>query len=173
VEGCDIVLFDKDKYKNYVSTNAQAQQQWMKDIIAQYGGNPYGRLVELAKIAQKSGVIKGILLHQGETNNGQNDWPQKVKVVYDNLVNDLGLDTSIPLLAGELTYLPNTAGMNKIINTLPAVIPGARVVSADGCEINFGNTDGAHFTPAGYTKLGKRYAAAMLDIQGIAHDPVE
>jgi alpha-L-fucosidase 2 len=168
VEGCDIVLFDKDKYQTYVSTNPQAQQQWMKNIIAQYGGDPYGRLVELAKIAQESGVIKGILLHQGETNNGQTDWPQKVKVVYDNLVKDLKLDKSIPLLAGELTYLPNTTGMNAIINTLPTVIPSAHVISADGCEINYGNTGGAHFTPAGYTELGKRYARTMLEIQGIA-----
>jgi hypothetical protein len=59
VAGCKIELFDKTNYAAY----AAGEQQWMKDIIAQYGGNPYGKLVELAKIAQKDGVIKGILMH--------------------------------------------------------------------------------------------------------------
>ena len=39
-------------------------------IIRAYGGNPYARLVEMGKLAQQSGVIKGILLHQGESNTG-------------------------------------------------------------------------------------------------------
>lgn len=38
-----------------------------------YGGWPYGKLVEMARLAQQEGVIKGILLHQGESNNMQQD----------------------------------------------------------------------------------------------------
>ena len=41
-------------------------------------------LIELAKIAKKQGVIKGILLHQGETNNGDANWPNRVKTVYND-----------------------------------------------------------------------------------------
>jgi hypothetical protein len=37
----------------------------MKNIINEYGGNPYGRLVELAQMAQKDGVIKGIYTSSG------------------------------------------------------------------------------------------------------------
>lgn len=48
--------------------------------------NPYRRLKELAVEAQKAGVIKGILLHQGESNTGDKEWPQKVKRVYENLL---------------------------------------------------------------------------------------
>src|SRR5215218_1243057 len=62
IGGCKIELFDKDNYQSYVST----APKWMIGMINQYDGNPYARLVELAKIAQKEGVIKGILLHQGE-----------------------------------------------------------------------------------------------------------
>src|SRR5674476_1424343 len=51
-------------YESYISTQAS----WMKSIVKGYGDNPYGRLVEMAKLAQKDGVIKGILLHQGESN---------------------------------------------------------------------------------------------------------
>ena len=99
VGGCKIELFEKDTYESYVET----APGWMKGMIAQYDGNPYGRLLELAKIAQKDGVIKGILLHQGESNTGDKSWPDKVEGVYDNLLVDLGLaPDSVPLLAGEL-----------------------------------------------------------------------
>ncbi len=75
VAGCKIELFDKDHYRAY----AETAPPWMKGIIAAYGGNPYQRLVDMAKLAQKDGVIKGILLHQGESNTGDREWPNKVK----------------------------------------------------------------------------------------------
>ena len=57
----------------------------------------------MAKIAQKDGVIKGVLLHQGESNPNDKEWCKKVKGIYDNLMKDLGLKPEdVPLLAGEL-----------------------------------------------------------------------
>ena len=82
VAGCKIELFDKTNYQSYASNAAP----WMKNIIKGYGGNPYARLVEVAKLAQKDGVIKGILIHQGESNTGDRSWPNKVKSIYDNLL---------------------------------------------------------------------------------------
>ncbi|MFX6830783.1 sialate O-acetylesterase, partial [Acinetobacter baumannii] len=76
VAGCKIELFDKDKYQTYATT----APGWMQNIIIEYGGNPYDRLVQLAKLAQKDGVIKGILLHQGESNTNDTLWTKKVKV---------------------------------------------------------------------------------------------
>ena len=97
VGGCKIELFDKDNYQSYLTD----VPDWMKNMVKEYDGNPYGRLVEMAKLAQKNGVIKGILLHQGESNTGDELWPEKVKIVYDNLLNDLNLDAnSVPLLSG-------------------------------------------------------------------------
>src|SRR5690348_612933 len=98
VSGCKIELFDKDHYQDILPT----VPDWMKNIVKEYGGNPYGRLVEMARLAQKDGVIKGILLHQGESNTNDSTWPAKVKIVYDNLLRDLNLDAaSTPLIAGE------------------------------------------------------------------------
>ena len=49
-------------------------------MVAEYDGDPYKRLVEMARIAQEDGaVIKGILLHQGRSNTGDEEWPLKVK----------------------------------------------------------------------------------------------
>lgn len=158
VAGCKIEAFDPVNCAAYIASAAD----WLQNIAALYGGNPYNRLVELARIAQQNGVIKGILLHQGESNNGESSWPQKVKRVYDNLVRDLELDESIPLLAGQLVN-GGTSGMNGIILNLPKTIPSAHVIRADGLP---SQVDGLHFTPAGYRELGRRYAEEMLSILG-------
>ena len=163
VAGCKIELFDKDNYLSYTST----VPSWMINIIREYGGNPYVRLVEMAKLAQKDGVIKGILLHQGESNTNDTLWTQKVKVVYDNLIKDLNLKPgSVPLLAGELVNADQggaCASMNSIIGTLPQTIPNSYVIPSDGCT---DSRDNLHFNAEGYRKLGKRYAARMLSIMG-------
>jgi alpha-L-fucosidase 2 len=71
VAGCRIELFEEDAYKAYVASKAPS---WMTNIINAYAGNPYEYLVAMAKVAQKDGVIKGILLHQGESNNNDKEW---------------------------------------------------------------------------------------------------
>jgi len=163
IGGCKIELFDKDNYQSYVAT----APSWMLNMIKEYDGNPYARLVEMAKLAQKDGVIKGILLHQGESNTNDTLWTKKVKVVYDNLMKDLQLDpNNTPLLAGETVNTDQggaCASMNKIIATLPKTIPNSYVIPSSGCT---GIPDHLHFTAAGYRELGKRYAAQMLSLMG-------
>lgn len=164
VGGCKIELFDKDNYQSYVST----APKWMIGMINQYDGNPYGRLVELAKMAQKDGVIKGILLHQGESNSNDSLWTRKVKIVYDNLLKDLDLKAKrVPLLAGETVNADQggiCAGMNKIIATLPQTVKNSYVISSAGCT---DAADNLHFDVAGYRELGKRYAEKMLALLGV------
>ena len=163
IGGCKIELFDKDNYQSYVAT----APSWMINMIKEYDGNPYARLVEMAKLAQKDGVIKGILLHQGESNTNDTLWTKKVKVVYDNLMKDLQLDPeNTPLLAGEMVNADQggaCASMNKIIATLPKTIPNSYVIPSSGCT---GIPDHLHFTADGYRELGKRYAVQMLSLLG-------
>ena len=156
VAGCKIELFDKQNYPAYVAT----APAWMKASITAYGGNPYQKLVDMGKAAQRSGVIKGILLHQGESNTSDEQWPAKIRVVYLNLLKDLDLKPEeVPLLAGEVVGADQKgvcASMNQIIDRLPQVIPTAHVVSSRGCAAR---PDNLHFTPEGYRELGRRYAA--------------
>ncbi len=163
VGGCKIELFDKDNYQSYIST----APSWMTNMINEYGGNPYDRLVEMAKLAQKDGVIKGILLHQGESNTNDTIWPSKVKQVYDNLINDLHLNAgAVPLLAGEVVNADQggvCASMNSIIAKLPQTVPNSYIISSSGCT---DARDNLHFNAEGYRKFGKRYAAKMLSILG-------
>ena len=163
VGGCRIELFQKDKREAYVKT----APDWMAGILKAYDNAPYGRLVEMAKIARKDGVIKGILLHQGESNTGEQDWPQKVKSVYESLLADLNLKAEeVPLLAGEVVNADHggvCASMNPIIATLPQVIKNAAVVSSKGLSCA---ADHLHFDAAGYRVLGRRYAEQMLKLMG-------
>jgi len=163
VAGCKIELFDQANYKTYAATAAP----WMTNIIKEYGGNPYAHLVEMGKLAQKDGVIKGILLHQGESNNNDKQWPAKVKAIYDNLLKDLNLKVeSTPLLAGELVHADQKgacASHNAIIATLPKTIANAHVISSAGCAAR---ADRLHFTAAGYRELGTRYGEKMLSLLG-------
>jgi hypothetical protein len=163
VAGCKIELFDKDNFQVYASK----APVWMTSIIKEYNGNPYAQLIELAKLAQKDGIIKGILLHQGESNTNDSIWPQKVKVIYNNMMKDLHLKAKkVPLLAGELVNADQggaCASMNKIIATLPQKIPNSYVISSAGCT---DSRDNLHFNAEGYRKFGKRYASKMLSLMG-------
>ena len=163
VGGCKIELFDRDNYQTYTAT----APNWMMNALKEYDGNPYGRLVEMSKLAQKEGVIKGILLHQGESNTGDTTWPRKVSMVYANLLKDLNLNPQkVPLLAGEVVHADQggvCAGMNTIINILPQTIPNAFVISSKGCA---DSPDNLHFNAEGYREFGTRYAAKMLTILG-------
>lgn len=167
VAGCKIELYDKDSCLSYIAS----APDWLKNMAGEYGGNPYARLVEMARLARKDGVIKGILLHQGESNTNDTTWPSKVRKMYDNLLKDIGLEPgSIPLLAGELVHADQggvCASMNRIIATLPQVIPQASVIPSDGCTAA---PDHLHFNAAGYRLLGARYAGRMLAILGYKPD---
>lgn len=161
VGGCSIDLFDEDKCAAYIPKQAD----WFQNYCKEYNNNPYKVLVTMAKKAQTAGVIKGILFHQGCTDNGQADWPARVKRVYVRLLHDLGLnEEETPLLMGELLSQEKggiCAGHNNVIAITPNTIPNAHVISSSGCP---GAADGLHFTAEGYRMIGKRYAETMYDL---------
>ena len=131
VAGCSIDMFDEDKSQEYLSTAAD----WLQGIAALYDDHPYQVLVDLGKKAQNDGVIKGILLHQGESNTGDPNWPKNVKKIYDRLISDLGLDaTKVPLLVGEVVNGDSggvCAAHNNVIANIPSVIPNSYVIKSN------------------------------------------
>ena len=163
VGGCAIELFDEDQCANQIKNS----EQWFKNYCAEYNNNPYRTLIDLAKKAQKVGVIKGILLHQGCSNNTQKDWPQKVKRIYLRMLKELNLtEEETPLLVGELLSQAKGGvcwGHNAVIANTPSVIPNAHVISSANCP---GASDGLHFTAEGYRMIGKRYGQAMYNLLG-------
>ena len=159
IGGIDIKGFLPDSIDNYVKTKAP---NWMKGMLAAYDNNPYQRLVTLAKKAQKDGVIKGILMHQGETNTGDPKWAGMVKEVYDNLCGDLQLKPEeVNLYAGNIVQADGKGvciGCKKQIDELPQTLHTAQVISSDNCT---NGPDRLHFDAAGYRELGCRYGEAV------------
>ncbi len=166
IGGCKIEMFDKDSYKTEI-----AKGDYSAGLANQhYGGNPYKRLIDMAKKAQEVGVIKGILLHQGCSNNNESSWPNMVKKIYDDILKDLGLNAAdIPLFVGETLRKENGSDAcymhNEQVAKMPSVISNSYVISSEGCDGN--HPDPWHFCAEGYRILGKRYAQAPLKVLGV------
>ena len=163
IGGIKIEGFMPDQIADYVKT----APGWMKGMLEAYGNNPFERLVTLAKKAQQDGVIKGVLMHQGESNTGDPEWAAKVQKVYDNLLGELQLKPEeVPLLAGEVVQANGEGvciGCNKQIDDLPKTLHTAHVISSTGCT---NGPDKLHFDAAGYRELGRRYGEKMLSLLG-------
>lgn len=155
-------------YKEYQPTDLPGREDWFRGYMKAYGNHPYERLISCARQAQKVGVIKGILLHQGEANCGDTNWPKYVKKVYEDILADLHLSAeNVPLIAGEVVYTNQGGGAgnhNVIIDRLPETIATSHVVSAAHLTQK---GDSWHFSSEGYRILGCRYATCMLHLMGI------
>ena len=159
IGGIDIKGFLPDSIPNYVEKKAPG---WMKGMLAAYDNDPYKALVTLAKKAQQDGVIKGILMHQGETNTGDPKWAGMVKQVYENLCGDLQLKPEeVNLYVGNIVQADGKGvciGCKKQIDELPQTIHTCQVISSDKCT---NGPDRLHFDAAGYRELGCRYGEAV------------
>ena len=170
IGGCRIEHLMKD----FDPATLAGEADWFKNYMQEYGNHPYNKLVACARIAARTGVIKGMLLHQGCSNNGDQQWPNKVKTLYNDLLTDLKLKAEdTPLLVGQLLDQAQGGacwGHNSIINNIQKTIPTAHVISSQNCK---GNTDHLHFVAEGYRILGTRYAEKMLQLMGITDIQME
>lgn len=161
VGGASIDLYDESKTADVIAKSAD----WFKNFCKDYNNQPLRELINLAKEAQKVGVIKGILLHQGCTDNTQVTWPARVNLVYTRILDELGLKAEdVPLLVGELMTKEDGGccyAHNDIIDRIQETIPTAYPIPSLGCP---GKPDKLHFTAEGYRILGRRYAAQMLKL---------
>jgi len=182
VDGCAINLFSKNKnvFINYIC----AQEEYMRSQAAAYVDTgageiipttafttvdyPYKRLADLAKRAQKEGIIKGIIMHQGESGASSGTYNQIVRQIYDDLCGDLELEKGkAPFLAGQAVgnNNPNIASIPDAFKDIPNT---AFVIPSDGCTA--WNPNGSdinetfHFSFAGYEELGKRYGRKMIEL---------
>lgn len=165
VDGCPMRLFDPDQCQGFVDS---CQMDWMNGQLDAYDRKPYERLITLAKKAQSEGwVIRGILVHQGETDAYSDYWPVETDKVYRNLLSVLGLHAyDVPLIAGEAIGIDQNgvcAHCNPTIDRLHDFMPNGWTVSAYGCEKG---PDNLHFSAAGYHRLGRRYAIKWLQLNG-------
>lgn len=129
-----------------------------------FDAHPYDDALFRVRIAMQTGVLKGILWHQGESDNDSAKallYIKKLQELVNRLRNDLQMP-NLPFVAGEIGYFNKVDLINKEINKLPQVTTNTAVVSAEGL-VDKG--DHLHFSTASARELGKRYADAMKKLQ--------
>jgi hypothetical protein len=125
-------------------------------------GKIFARMVELARKAQETGVIKGIIVHQGEGGGGDSygGWRFLLKYIYDRLLEELNLEpNSIPLIAGQSAN--GWTGNGYWIKNLETDYPGIFHV-VDATDLPTG--DNIHFSSPSMMTLGRRYGEKMLNL---------
>lgn len=164
VNGVSILSFDKDRYENYYNS---LSENWMKREIDIFGHNLYARILSLAQQAQKQGVIRGIIVHQGETDATGDEWIHNINKVYNDLLTDLHLSAdSVPLLVGEAVAADQNGAYQHVNSTIDRIhdfIPSAYTVSSKGCSPR---EDKLHFSAEGTRTIGRRYGLKMLQLMG-------
>lgn len=177
VEGCSIDLFEREASKTFRdSILAKGNElSWQVSIVDQYeNSDPLGALIKAAKLAQNDGVIKGFLLHQGETDAYSDNWIHNLDKVYHQLLDTLSLDAKdVPLIVGEVVHSGKggvCASANKTIDRVPQFIPNSAVVPSKGLSCM---SDKLHFDTTGQRKLGRGYCETLLTLMGYDYTSVE
>ncbi len=163
VPGVHIQLFDKEGYQSYL--------QVIPVDVDRFGGNPYQRLVGCARLAQGSGVIKGIILHQGENDLNVPGWSDRVDKIYHDLVRDAGLSEGIPFLAGEVRQGTAWSDMNRSIDELVLKGEQYHVVSSNNLTETDETPGDIHFNASECRAFGRRYAEVMYEVEKSRQDP--
>jgi hypothetical protein len=118
----------------------------------------YAEAIRRTKEAQKTGTLKGILWHQGESNEGNPDgYLEKLTTLITDLRKDLDM-LELPFVAGQVNNVP---AINDQIAKLPKSLPATGFVSSDGLKA----MDRWHFDDASMKLLGTRYAEEILKLQ--------
>jgi hypothetical protein len=130
----------------------------------------YQWILDLARTAQETGVIKGIIFHHGENNSQDPQWLTHVNTLVTSLRNDLGLSAAeVPFIAGELPRTGCCAAHNQLVQQIPNVVENGHFVSSGPREdgsVLVDRGDGLHWSTESVLEMGRRYAAKMLEVRG-------
>jgi len=137
-------------------------EQWQK-------GTPfYDDALRRTQVAREHGTLKGILWHQGESNEkNQEGYLDKLQALIAAFRKDLDAP-DLPFVAGQVHDLPT---INEQISQLPGLVPSTGFISSERLK----TMDRWHFDAASVRLMGERYAEEIDRIQakaeasGIAH----
>jgi hypothetical protein len=146
-------------------------------IPAAFGGTsldqwkPEGKLytdaVRRAREAMKSGRLRGILWHQGESDSGQEQDARSYRERFAAMIRQLRADLGapdVPVVAGELGEFhaaPFGSVVNEQLATAPLKVPRSAFVSSNGLT---DKGDKTHFDTKSLREFGRRYALAFLSL---------
>jgi len=125
-------------------------KEWAK------GTKFYEEAVRRTRVAQKSGKLKGILWHQGESDRTDADYLPKLKALVTALRKDLGIPL-LPFVCGQIKDVPL---INDQLMELASSVPMTACASSDGLT----TMDRWHFDAKSVKLLGMKYASLMLSL---------
>jgi hypothetical protein len=132
--------------------------RWVK------GADLYENAVKKAKLAEESGVIEGMLWHQGESDSNTPDlastYETRLTQMFRDFRTDMGLP-NLPIVVGELGTFVSAHEIETVktaIRNMPKDLPLVGFADSDGLTHR---GDHLHFTAASQQEFGKRYAAQM------------
>lgn len=142
-------------------------RRWVK------GGDLYENALSRAKMAAKTGVISGVLWHQGEAETSKLENAETYEMRLTNMFKDLRADLGmpdLPFVVGQLgdflaltpDKYPHAETVRAAIKHIPAALSQTGYADAGGLEHK---GDKLHFSAAAQRELGRRYAQAMLELQ--------
>jgi hypothetical protein len=140
-------------------------RRWVK------GADLYKKAVARAEIAAKSGTLKGVLWHQGESDSDKKEYADSYQTrltqMFTHLRQDLG-QPDLPIVVGQIgTFVnpdkhPYVDAVRSAIRQMPSALPHVAYADSDGLG---DKGDSLHFTAEAQTELGARYAKAMQELQ--------
>ncbi len=140
-------------------------RRWVK------GGDLYQHALEQARLAEKSGILSGMLWHQGESDavsrkNAETYEPRLAGMIRD-FRQDIG-QPSLPVVVGQLGGFLNPQKepfaylVRAALRRIPEEVP--RVGLADSAGLT-DKGDHLHFNSDSQREFGSRYASVMLRLQ--------
>jgi hypothetical protein len=142
-----------------------ALRRWVR------GGDLYEAALSRARVAAQSGVIRGVLWHQGEsdakTHGDADTYGSRLAQMFNDLRQDLG-QPDLPIVVGQIgtfvlpSSFPAADTVRSALRTMPEALPNLAFVDSIGLDHK---GDHLHFNSASARELGRRFARAMQAIQ--------
>ena len=127
--------------------------------------HPYDDMILHLQAAIKSGVLKGVLWLQGESDSK----PEKAALYLPKLetlikeLRSVSGNPDLPFVAGQLgRYREEFQNINKVLKDLPAQVPYTAIASSKGLT---DRGDKTHFTSESQEKMGQRMAKEMRKLK--------
>lgn len=137
-------------------------EQWLGD--SNYRGvKLYSNFLQKAQAASQTGIIKGLLWHQGESNAGARsykNYKENLQVFFERVRKDLN-QPDLPVYAGQLgSYLskianPNAEAVNNDLQRLSISYKNFHVIYTGDLTCK---SDTIHFDSRSQREMGKRFA---------------
>jgi len=126
------------------------------------GSKFYNESLIRALQAQKTGALKAIIWHQGESDQGQ--WEEYADK-FDSLVYYFRKDLSQPdlkVIVGEIgKWRESATQINEVLRSLPQRLANVQTASAEGLTHK---GDNSHFDSRSQRLLGERYAEKYIEM---------